>query len=132
MRFQVVLKKSDEGYAAWCPALHGCNSQGQTEAEALTNIRQATSEYLAAVDELTARDRRATRRFTSWKRRAPPVPKLPGVKVQDVVRAFERAGFAVVRQSGHVIMSNGVIHHHSARTIPSMRLRWPGSSLMRA
>jgi len=37
------------------------------------------------------------------------VPKLPGVKVQDAVRAFERAGFAVVRQSGHVIMSNGDI-----------------------
>jgi len=57
MRFQVVLKKSDEGYAAWCPALRGCNSQGQTEAEALTNIREAISEYLTAVDEVTARNR---------------------------------------------------------------------------
>lgn len=37
------------------------------------------------------------------------MPKLPGVKVRDAVRAFERAGFAVVRQSGHVIMSNDVI-----------------------
>ena len=57
MRFRVVLKKSDEGYAVWCPALRGCNSQGATEAEALANIREAISEYLAAVDEVTARDR---------------------------------------------------------------------------
>lgn len=57
MRFRVVLKRSEEGYAAWCPALHGCHSQGETEAEALTNIREAITEYLAAVDDLTARDR---------------------------------------------------------------------------
>ena len=57
MRFKVALKKSEEGDAAWCPALHGCNSQGQTEVEALANIREAISEYLAAVDEMTARGR---------------------------------------------------------------------------
>ena len=37
------------------------------------------------------------------------MPKLPGVKVQEAIRAFERVGFKVVRQSGHVIMSNGVL-----------------------
>ena len=30
----------------------GCWSQGETEAEALTNIRDAIREYLAAVDDL--------------------------------------------------------------------------------
>jgi len=46
MRYEVKLLKSDEGYAVWCPALPGCWSQGQTEEEALENIRDAISEYL--------------------------------------------------------------------------------------
>jgi len=57
MHFKVVLKKSDEGYAAWCPALGGCFSQGATEAEALANIRDAIAEWIAAVDDQTSRDR---------------------------------------------------------------------------
>jgi len=52
MRFEVKLFKSEEGYAVWCPALPGCNSQGQTEAEALENIKDAISEYLADDDGL--------------------------------------------------------------------------------
>jgi predicted RNase H-like HicB family nuclease len=57
MQYQVVLKKSDEGYAVWCPVLHGCFSQGATEAEALDNIREAIAEYLAAIEDATVRDR---------------------------------------------------------------------------
>jgi predicted RNase H-like HicB family nuclease len=53
MRFQVMLKKTDEGYAVWCPTLPGCWSQGETEAEALQNIRDAIREYLEAVQQLT-------------------------------------------------------------------------------
>lgn len=37
------------------------------------------------------------------------MPKLPGVKVQDAVRAFQKAGFHVDRQSGHVVMTNGTV-----------------------
>lgn len=47
MTYDVQILKSDEGYAVWCPALPGCWSQGATEAEALQNIRDAISEYLA-------------------------------------------------------------------------------------
>lgn len=47
MKYEVKLLKSDEGYAVWCPALPGCWSQGQTEQEALENIKDAISEYLA-------------------------------------------------------------------------------------
>jgi predicted RNase H-like HicB family nuclease len=50
MTYEVKLIKSDEGYAVWCPALPGCWSQGATEPEALENIRDAISEYLAADD----------------------------------------------------------------------------------
>jgi predicted RNA binding protein YcfA (HicA-like mRNA interferase family) len=35
------------------------------------------------------------------------LPKIPGVNHLDAVRAFEKAGFAVVRQSKHIVMSNG-------------------------
>jgi predicted RNA binding protein YcfA (HicA-like mRNA interferase family) len=33
--------------------------------------------------------------------------KLPGVNHLHAVRAFQRAGFEVVRQSGHIVMSDG-------------------------
>ena len=51
MKYRVVLHPSDEGYAVSCPGLPGCWSQGATEEEALDNIRDAISEYLAAVAE---------------------------------------------------------------------------------
>jgi predicted RNase H-like HicB family nuclease len=51
MRFRVMLKKTDEGYAVWCPSLPGCWSQGETEEEALQNIRDAI-EYLEAVQQM--------------------------------------------------------------------------------
>ena len=36
------------------------------------------------------------------------MPKLSGVKHSDAIRAFERCGFRIQRQSKHVIMSDGV------------------------
>jgi predicted RNA binding protein YcfA (HicA-like mRNA interferase family) len=36
------------------------------------------------------------------------MPKLPGVNHLDAVRALEKAGFAIIRQSKHIIMSNGI------------------------
>ena len=35
------------------------------------------------------------------------MPKLPGVNHQDAVRVFEKVGYRVIRQSGHIVMSNG-------------------------
>jgi predicted RNase H-like HicB family nuclease len=52
MNYKVRLQKSEEGYSVSCPGLPGCWSQGETEEEALANIRDAIREYLAAVDEL--------------------------------------------------------------------------------
>ena len=52
MNYKVRLMKSEEGYSVSCPGLPGCWSQGETEEEALENIRDAIAEYLAAVDEL--------------------------------------------------------------------------------
>jgi predicted RNA binding protein YcfA (HicA-like mRNA interferase family) len=35
------------------------------------------------------------------------LPKIPGVSHLDAVRALEKAGFSVVRQGKHIVMSNG-------------------------
>lgn len=52
MKYKVVLKESEEGFSVSCPGLPGCWSQGETEQEALDNMRAAIEEYLAVVDEL--------------------------------------------------------------------------------
>jgi predicted RNA binding protein YcfA (HicA-like mRNA interferase family) len=36
------------------------------------------------------------------------VPKLAGINHLDAVRALEKAGFGVVRQGKHVVMTDGV------------------------
>jgi predicted RNase H-like HicB family nuclease len=53
MKYRVGLRHSEDGYSVSCPGLPGCWSQGQTEEEALDNIRDAIREYLAVAAELT-------------------------------------------------------------------------------
>jgi predicted RNA binding protein YcfA (HicA-like mRNA interferase family) len=36
------------------------------------------------------------------------VPKLPGINHHDAVRALEKAGFRIVRQGKHIVMSDGI------------------------
>ena len=50
MHYKVALHRPEEGYSVSCPALPGCWSQGDTEQEALENIREAIREYLDVVD----------------------------------------------------------------------------------
>ena len=52
MTYKIVLHQSEEGYSVWIPGLPGCCSQGETEAEAIANIKIAAHEYLSAVEEL--------------------------------------------------------------------------------
>ncbi|MCP5055279.1 MAG: type II toxin-antitoxin system HicA family toxin [bacterium] len=35
------------------------------------------------------------------------MPKIPGIPHQKAVRALEKAGFRITRQSGHIIMTDG-------------------------
>lgn len=51
MKYTIVLRQSEEGYSVSCPALPGCWSQGATEEEAISNIRDAIQEYLAAISD---------------------------------------------------------------------------------
>lgn len=52
MKYRVLLIKSEEGVAAYCPQLPGCCSQGSTEEEALQNIKDAIHEYLEVLMEM--------------------------------------------------------------------------------
>ena len=36
------------------------------------------------------------------------MPKIPGVSQRAAVAALQRAGFQIIRQSGHIVMSNGL------------------------
>ena len=36
------------------------------------------------------------------------MPKLPGVNHLHAVRAFEKAGFRILREGNHIVMSDGV------------------------
>ncbi len=51
MTYKVVLQRTEENFSVYCPGLPGCWSQGDTEEEAIENIKDAIHEYLAAVYE---------------------------------------------------------------------------------
>jgi predicted RNase H-like HicB family nuclease len=52
MFYKVVLQKTDEGYSISCPVLPGCWSQGDSEKEAINNIKDAIEEYLSVRNSL--------------------------------------------------------------------------------
>lgn len=53
MKFLVTVERDEEGFfVVECPSLPGCVSQGQTEAEALENIKDAIRGCLEAREAL--------------------------------------------------------------------------------
>lgn len=46
MKYNIILHESKYGYDAHAPALPGCHSQGDTEQEALENIKDAILTYV--------------------------------------------------------------------------------------
>ena len=52
MNLKVVLEPSDEGgFTVYVPSLPGCISEGDTEEEALKNIKEAIELYLEPIDD---------------------------------------------------------------------------------
>lgn len=50
MKFKIVLEKDvDGGFIATVPSLPGCISQGETEQEALKNIKEAISLHISSL-----------------------------------------------------------------------------------
>jgi predicted RNase H-like HicB family nuclease len=54
MEYPVVIEQDQEsgGYVIFCPTLKGCVSQGETEEEALENIKDAIKTYLESLEDL--------------------------------------------------------------------------------
>lgn len=49
-QYTVVFEhEADGGYHAFCPALPGCHSQGETVEEAADNVREAIEVYLESL-----------------------------------------------------------------------------------
>ena len=51
MKYKVVLQETEEGFSVSCPGLPGCWSQGDSELQAIDNIKVAIKEYLDAIAE---------------------------------------------------------------------------------
>jgi predicted RNase H-like HicB family nuclease len=50
MKFKIVLEKDEDGgFVATVPSLPGCVSQGETEEEALANIKEAISLHMESL-----------------------------------------------------------------------------------
>jgi len=51
-RFKVILEKEkDGGFSVYAPTLPGCASQGETEKEAMENIKEAIDLYVESLKE---------------------------------------------------------------------------------
>ena len=50
-KISVVIEKDDHGYYAYCPELDGCQSQGNTLEEAISNIREAAKLYIETLSD---------------------------------------------------------------------------------
>ena len=54
------------------------------------------------------------------------MPKLPGISQKDAVRVFQKLGFKIARESGHIVMSNGQIRLTIPRQNPINALTMGG------
>ncbi len=54
-KVSVVIERDENGYYAYCPELEGCQSQGDTLDEVLSNIREAVDLYLETLTPDEAR-----------------------------------------------------------------------------
>jgi len=45
LKFTGIIEGDSDGYYAYCPELKGCQTQGETVEEALTNLREAVELY---------------------------------------------------------------------------------------
>ena len=51
MRYRIALHRSEEGFSVSVPGMPGCWSQGDTEEDAIENIKSAIEEYLSVVED---------------------------------------------------------------------------------
>lgn len=49
MKITIVVEKDEPGFHAWCPALKGLHTAGETVEEAISNAREAVLLYLESL-----------------------------------------------------------------------------------
>ena len=50
-KVNIVIEKDAHGYYAYCPELEGCQSEGDSFEETLTNIKEAIKLYLSDLSQ---------------------------------------------------------------------------------
>jgi predicted RNase H-like HicB family nuclease len=50
-KVSVVIERDENGYYAYCPELEGCQTQGDSLEEVLSNIKEAVELYLETLTE---------------------------------------------------------------------------------
>jgi len=50
-QLSIVIEKDEFGYYAYCPALEGCYTQGDSLQEAKANIKEAINLYLSTLSD---------------------------------------------------------------------------------
>jgi predicted RNase H-like HicB family nuclease len=50
LKFTAIIEGDKDGYYAYCPELKGCQTQGDTIEEALTNLREAVELFVDTLD----------------------------------------------------------------------------------
>ncbi len=50
-KVSIVIEKNTHGYYAYCPELEGCQTQGDTLEEILSNMKEAIELYLETLSE---------------------------------------------------------------------------------
>ena len=50
-KVNVVIEKDEHGYYAYCPELEGCQTQGNSLDEVISNIKEAIELYLETLSE---------------------------------------------------------------------------------
>ncbi|HUE70636.1 MAG TPA: type II toxin-antitoxin system HicA family toxin [Pirellulaceae bacterium] len=62
------------------------------------------------------------------------MPRIPGVNHLDAVRALEKAGFRIIRQGKHIVMSDGnrqvtIPRHNPIKACHLIGMGWSFSSI---
>jgi predicted RNase H-like HicB family nuclease len=55
-KISVVIEKHEYGYYAYCPQLEGCQTQGDSLEEVMSNIKEASELYLETLTEEEKRE----------------------------------------------------------------------------
>ena len=118
-----LYAESCGGYSAEAVSLPGVASQGETEAEAIANLREAfkgaLETYLKAGTPIPCARKPQNRNLPTRRKNGSScmADRLPCISGKEAIRAFEKLGFVVdrIRSSQHIMKKDG---HPYVLTVP--------------